>query len=838
MSTQFYHRTDHAVAQFTGDLSVEAAIDLVNAVDALVDVYFYRRVEIQISSPGGLVQSIDHLALAVERWRAEGVQICTRVTTSAYSAAAVLFSIGDERVIERTARLLYHGARLQQNGLLNRSDTVTLFTTISRLDARLLSLLTVRALRDSDEPERIAAAEEPDEPVLVALVEALPDPDRAWSVGDDRVGEFAQVVGHYVNRAVRDGDHEALLVLYSALLDHGGVISAALAVTLRLADRIGSAESAQVRFDGLAASALLPVPEWFALFPPDGEVPREVLTRHVLILGETGSGKTASAILPIVAAIARGPGERVGAALVVDPKREIGPILQAIAGPRVCHLDPGSLVLNLMGPPRWPLEGDLAARRWFTAASKILLRVRSFLPASALRVLDPHEVGGSNSEFFDREGVALLLDVLAFLLLLLDARTPPPEEWLGDDPFAPPRLWVESLLERARGGVGERGPNVVALAAWALAGPLVAVSPNPSESCLVGDLASAALAAWETEPGEALDLLVRASIYWPRSAAIDRQHAGVVGVARGVCDELASPAIARAIYFGVEPGFVAGDKASPTIDFERLVACDGGGSREPAIVVYQPSRDGADALVAAALKATFFEAVLDNPDRQRGGPDLPMVAYVADHAHLFVTSDPVHGDQSFLEFSRSHAAFCVLASPSIASFEHALVQRGGTAKQNETSVSMLLVNTANKLFFRSSDVRTSDRLDDLCPRVPGLSSLVRVRPVSTLATGEVYALLADGRFERRQLQPFEFASCVLPRAPEPLEPAVAPEPEPEPEHQSESESDLEPEHVASRPVVEVDPTLSRPWRRRRSATLSRRFGLARRRFGPRPGDPS
>ena len=254
MSTQFYHRADHAVAQFTGDLSVEAAIDLVNAVDALVDVYFYRRVEILISSPGGLVQSIDHLALAVDRWRAEGVQICTRVTTSAYSAAAVLFSIGDERVIEPTAHLLYHGAKLQGGGFVNRHDTVTLFTTISRLDARLLSLLTARALRDSDEPERIAAAEEPDEPALVALVEALPDPDRAWPVGDDRVGELAQVVGHYVNRVVRDGDHEALLAVYSALLDHGGGISGSLAVTLRLADRVGSAEPSQVRCDGEAPS--------------------------------------------------------------------------------------------------------------------------------------------------------------------------------------------------------------------------------------------------------------------------------------------------------------------------------------------------------------------------------------------------------------------------------------------------------------------------------------------------------------------------------------------------------------------------------------------------------
>ena len=42
------------------------------------------------------------------------------------------------------------------------------------------------------------------------------------------------------------------------------------------------------------------VPQWNALFP-SGEVARDALCRHVLVLGEPGSGKTASAILPAVA---------------------------------------------------------------------------------------------------------------------------------------------------------------------------------------------------------------------------------------------------------------------------------------------------------------------------------------------------------------------------------------------------------------------------------------------------------------------------------------------------------------------------------------------------------
>ena len=67
---------------------------------------------------------------------------------------------------------------------------------------------------------------------------------------------------------------------------------------------------------------------------------------------------------------------------------------------------------------------------------------------------------------------------------------------------------------------------------------------------------------------------------------------------------------------------------------------------------------------------------------------------------------------------------------------------------------MLWNNTGTKLVFRTTDPRTGQRIDDLAPYRPGLAGVTRVRPVSTLATGECYAVLADGRFERRQLLPF------------------------------------------------------------------------------------
>ena len=46
-----------------------------------------------------------------------------------------------------------------------------------------------------------------------------------------------------------------------------------------------------------------------------------------------------------------------------------------------------------------------------------------------------------------------------------------------------------------------------------------------------------------------------------------------------------------------------------------------------------------------------------------------------------------------------------------------------------------------------------------------------MRPISTLATGECYTVLADGRFERRQLEPFRGAGPERLRAPSGRAPA-------------------------------------------------------------------
>ena len=67
---------------------------------------------------------------------------------------------------------------------------------------------------------------------------------------------------------------------------------------------------------------------------------------------------------------------------------------------------------------------------------------------------------------------------------------------------------------------------------------------------------------------------------------------------------------------------------------------------------------------------------------------------------------------------------------------------------------MLLANTANKLFFRSTDPEVRAYVEELWPQNPSDPSAVAVRPLSTLRAGECYAVTADGRFEMCQLDPW------------------------------------------------------------------------------------
>ena len=760
----FHHEHDHGVITFSGELSLAEARAIVGAGDTLVDSYFYTEVELDISSSGGELTALDHYLEATQRWQARGVRLRTYVADSAQSAAALMLALGDLRIAEPGARLLLHSVSFVVQGQVNASRSAELHHDLNGLDARYITRLVQRVMRDGPSAAVPAEAEMSDRLVLERLVGRDVASPRN---GVRRVRALARALGRHLSRTLRAGNPVPLARLYHALFALDTAISPKLARTLRLIDHVGRPEPSP---SCPVAAPELTIPEWRALFPPDGGVARELLLRNLLALGETGSGKTLSCILPLLIALLRLPCGRFGGAFVVDPKRELAPVLERAMPGRVHLLRPDDLVLNVMAGSTQALLCELADGLWLSAAHRILLRMASLVPSSPAYVLTPHPVTNSNEEFFCREGMALLATVLAFVLAVTASDTPPPQDWSADEDWldddAEALAWLRALRLRAQGVEGQRGVNALALASWALAGALVQPpcedDPAPVEQrWLFARVARRAASLWPQDFGETPELLDQVHRYWTPMVPIDRQYAGVLATARSACAEFAQAGAATRLYFGSEPGYRPDEASAPAHDFSRLVSRDASGD----VVLFQPRRNPLDTLLALSLKALFFEAVLSDPDRVRGGGDLPLVAYVADEAHRFVTSDPLHGEQSYLDACRSFGAFSVLACQSVASIEHALACGAGNGTQDRAAVEIVWTNCASKLFFRTTDPKTVSRVDDLSPYRPGLAGVTRVRPPSTLAPGECYAATADGRFERRQLAPFVAPSPA--RAPSP-----------------------------------------------------------------------
>ena len=415
MATTFFHRGDRAVVLFSDDLTWQSALDLADVLDTVTEHYYYATIELLVASPGGDTRALRHIVDALDRKRAEGVRLVTRVPWEAASCAAVLACLGDVRVAGPQARLTFHCSRVSNVAQLTAQDSAHIGGVLRRVDAALLRLLVDRTLRDPAGPDATMrdGALDADRAVLTRLwpmtarARRRPSPPRALKK---------------LARAVRDRDRDTLGRLYRTVFDCECPVSSPLAHTLYLIDRVGDAEP-EPQAKSPSGPTGLRIPEWSALFPPDGDVPRAVLTRHTLALGESGSGKTRSAIIPAIAALARAAPEQAGAALVIDPKCELLPVLSALAPQRLHHVRTGGVAINLMAGPRWSIAADLAAGRWLSGATRILCRAASFVPSSPAQVLMDHAGGGHTAEFFNREGTSLALTLLAFVLMLLSSPT-------------------------------------------------------------------------------------------------------------------------------------------------------------------------------------------------------------------------------------------------------------------------------------------------------------------------------------------------------------------------------------------------------------------------------
>ena len=418
--------SDRAVVPVTGIIEEEMMLQLVAAIQQLHNDYFYTHIELEVCSPGGQAMALDYCVEAMDALRARGVRFTTRALMSVSSAAAILVSLGDVREAVRGASFLYHQARTMGTETVTAQSARQILTAVDKIDERYLSRLAGRARHN--EPRRpalnVGDFNDNDWPIMEYLLinAAVVQPGAGGAKPARRM--LLQGLRKHVVDCLRSDDERPLKRLYRRLLEFDTYISAALALELRLLDVLTDGIPPALAL--VASDDYLDIPEWASLYQ-GGRVPRAGLCRHTLVLGETGSGKTVSGVLPVVGAVMAPDNRTVGCALIIDPKREIKSYVARLRHDDITvhdiDLETGRQrpVLNLMAGEALSVDSDLDHDRFLEAARKILIRSASLSPASPAKVLAGLP-GSRDDGYWESEGSRLAMTITALVLLIIKHR--------------------------------------------------------------------------------------------------------------------------------------------------------------------------------------------------------------------------------------------------------------------------------------------------------------------------------------------------------------------------------------------------------------------------------
>ena len=142
---------DEAVIRLKGPVESESIIWLCDEIDLAVDYYNYRRVDIQIDSPGGEIAALDYFMTRLSDWRqVEGLVLGTLALTRAASAAAMILSLGSigHRRAYPSAQLLYHDSRIMsgEGTVWTRQSLDRHRHALAETDARLTRALAAHVM--------------------------------------------------------------------------------------------------------------------------------------------------------------------------------------------------------------------------------------------------------------------------------------------------------------------------------------------------------------------------------------------------------------------------------------------------------------------------------------------------------------------------------------------------------------------------------------------------------------------------------------------------------------------------------------------------------------------
>ncbi len=456
---------------------------------------------------------------------------------------------------------------------------------------------------------------------------------------------------------------------------------------------------------------------WSELLGPEECISAPEMARHFLITGETGSGKSVSAVMRLLEGILRYPekdlydayaNEARGAAeplaklrpsvLVVDPKQEMSEVVEREAdGRRVIRMGYGE-----GGPVLHLFEGRPLATLDAFEAVDLILQQSDFFVQDQTRTREP---------VWNMQAASILRDFIAI------------DMWLARQGTGR----VRALWDELRKNVAIRGEYESFLDSLAY-NPGNYFKPHSTLLNLSsGENDQFPLACFLEVCDE---LKVPGDLKVRLVALLGLYHStrsGVIWMVNGILSDLASEEFASCV--SVNP-----IEAPP--QNRRLSVTDALNRGD--LVVYVPCDASSIAdMVGRCLKSKFFEYAFVRENKVR-----PFF-YVVDEAHRFLTGGAQDGEQSLLDRCRAYRTGVVLATQSIAAIAYRLEQCKTSSKN---ALDMLLNNCGNALYFRTPDIQTKENLRERIPfaPVPNRPHVLQVRPLTSLSVGSCYALRCNG----------------------------------------------------------------------------------------------
>jgi hypothetical protein len=390
------------------------------------------------------------------------------------------------------------------------------------------------------------------------------------------------------------------------------------------------------------------IPGWSALLGDEQSIGAPEMARHYLITGETGSGKSASAVMRLLEGILRYPEEEpyrvyadaVGkkaeaeadlrpAALVIDPKQELADIAQLEARRRRVI----QVAYGQGGPVLHLFEGYALDKLEAFEAMDLILKQSDFYTLDMESTREP---------VWNMQAASILRDLMTI------------DVWLARrDRQLMVRLWDDTreLAIKHNEYGADYLENIRYDAANYFRAHKTLISLCCEENCMT--LACYLDAADKLGvPGDMKTRLVALA------SLSQTTRSCVIWMANGILTDLASEELASCV--SVNP-------IEPPRD--RMLSVQGV-LEQGDVVVHVPTDSPIADMVGRCLKAKFFEFAFQRENKVR-----PFF-YVVDEAHRFITAGEKDGEQSLLDRCRAYRTGVVLATQSLASMAYRLEHSG------------------------------------------------------------------------------------------------------------------------------------------------------------------